>query len=324
MAATLIGLLIASFAAGCIPRDVGPQPYGLIPEGPGARELFADAAARGLLCERLRDRFIALPGVGAAPNPALPKEGRLRVVSCMVSALANQLSLRITGPAWVWVDREHSGFRVRQYVYFVVDVYMIGALDIGYDQNRKLATVWVTPVGPASVSIRPLGHINASPQTLAALLIDAVTLGTVSSERARDAVETQGAQAFRQAIHRGATVTYDLHHRQFDVAVGHLPRGVAEQRPFNMVGPWWANERVRVRPGGPHVLGPFKHGAGVTLVTETAVVPSGAQCAGTISCKRSKTSCVRSRRGCAPMPSLRSFRRHPEPRSWWMRDAPGT
>ncbi len=152
--------------------------------------MFASMADSGKLCRQLRDKFVGLPGTNTlARGPqAHIKEGRLWVRSCEAYSAGNSLRLRFAGPAWVWVNESESGFRVRQHVYFNVSAELSGRLTVGFDNRARVASLWLSPLQIEHVVVRPLGHIQARPETLGALVIDVVTLGQLAPAKARQAV----------------------------------------------------------------------------------------------------------------------------------------
>ncbi|MEZ4447637.1 MAG: hypothetical protein R3B72_51655 [Polyangiaceae bacterium] len=188
--------------------------------------------------------------------------------SCDARAEGGVLRLRVSGPGWVWVDQQGMGFRVQQSVFFYASAEMSGALSVGYDPAARRASLWVSPIEVRGVTVAALGEVNTRPETLGALLINAV-LPSLPRGEAREKVASTGASRFREAILRGATVIYDVRRQQVDVELGHLPPGQGPPRPFQATSLWWSNERVRVHADAPHVLGPFEAGvANVTLRTE--------------------------------------------------------
>jgi hypothetical protein len=224
------------------------------------RSLVLHAASTGILCSKLRDKFVALPssdGSVGADAGLTPAAGRWWIRSCEATQVGQALHLKLAGPGWFWVDQSSSGFRVQQHLYFAASVAMTGSLDMAYDPEVKLASVWFTPGSAAQVRVDPIGPINARAESFWAGVFDAITMGVVVSSEARAAVCAQGTQRFQDKLSAGITVTYDVERQQADVVIGQLPRGKVPRRPFVDTLPWWVNERQSLYPNGVAVVGPF-------------------------------------------------------------------
>jgi hypothetical protein len=272
-ASCALATLVACISiAGCRPApgaSTAPAPFRSAAGDADVRALLLDSAASGLLCSRLTDRFVGLPASGLtaqAGDGNTPLDGRWWIRSCTTRTDGRSLLLQVAGPGWYWVDEERSGFRVRQYVGFKADVGMVGALDVGYDPSTRLASIWFTPASPGQVRVEPTGQVVPHAVTLFAEAVDLLTLGTLPSAEARNAVEVEGAQRFRDRLALGVTVTLDMSRMQYDLQLGQLPRGATPRRPFTDGAPWWVNERQRFFPGGAHVTGPFEAGPAVVDV----------------------------------------------------------
>ncbi len=218
------------------------------------------------LCPRLLGSYIGLPGEGDAHGPAAGKQasvGRWWIRRCEAQIRDGHLALMMGGMGWTWVDRESSGFRVRQYLLVDMDASLSVDIDVGYDRARRLATLWMRPPegGAVSAHITPRGLVTAEATGFFTSVVGGVmpVFGTSPSEMARDQVAEIGSTQLRERLGGGFTMTYALDRRQVDFMVGALSRGETPERPYpeETTQPWSVNQRSRVWPGGLDVVGPI-------------------------------------------------------------------
>ena len=234
--------------------------------------LLADVAVQKL-CPELTNLMVPLRDEVQPAGPAsgeVPVLGRWWIQACVLQRHGVQISLNLAGVGWIWVDREESGFRVEQYVYFRARSTVVGVLDLAYEPESKIVSVWFIPVAEPQADGEGLGEVTASANSFGATLLNVVTLGLTGSaadskakRRVNEAVRTRMADTLR----RGLTVTYSLVSDQRDVLLQLLPRGVMPSRPFKDSTPWLVNERLQLHGdrGGVHVAGPFRPVGGVSI-----------------------------------------------------------
>ncbi len=218
------------------------------------------------LCDQLRSSFVGLPGEGGHEGPASgtdPTVGRWWIRECSASVTGDMLSLRIAGTGWTWVDRESMGFQVRQYLRFDAAAAFSARMEVGYDREARIVTVWMRPEGEVVASVEPRGMVEArATNALSGMLGGLLDLtGSGASDRARATVAEEGSQRLRERFGAGFTVTYAMDTEQMDFMVGALDRGIIPERPYPAeTGVVWSvNQRLTVYPGGLDVLGPLAH-----------------------------------------------------------------
>jgi hypothetical protein len=218
------------------------------------------------LCPRLLGSYVGLPGEGGATGPAAgrdPSVGRWWIRRCEARIQNGRLSLSLGGMGWTWVDRESSGFRVRQYLLVDMDAQLAVDLELAYDREHRLATLWMRPPEGATVSARvtPRGLVTAEATSIFTAVIGGALplFGASPSDMARQQVAEIGSTTLREKLARGFTMTYAIDRRQADFMVGPLSRGETPERPFDepTTQPWSVNQRSRVWPGGLDVVGPI-------------------------------------------------------------------
>lgn len=245
-----------------------PPPVRTAAENPGFRALATDSLITDL-CPRVVDRFVGLPGwpgeeaLQGADAGRATAAGRWWIRECRTARVGEQLEITLGGPGWSFLDREESGFRIRQYVFFDATATLKGDVDVAYDRDAQLLTVWLTPGGEGvETRVSATGNVGATASSGLTSVVDTLSLGAATSyasEAARERVASIGAEQMRARLALGMTITTDVRTHQTDFMLGALPRGERPRRPFVLDdgGTWMSNERSGVWPGGLDVLGPF-------------------------------------------------------------------
>jgi hypothetical protein len=188
------------------------------------------------------------------------------VERCDVSSAEDRLRIEVGGRGWRWiqerVQKAGATFDLREHVRFRGSLEVEGTLDFAYARERRVATVWFTPTRRPRVNVVPTVEPDVEARgPWSRLLGIAMMVATADSlnERGDEALRTQGSAQAANRIAQGMTMTYDLCTGQRDITGRVLPAGVVPIRPYESppVHPWMENERVRVRPGGIDVSGPF-------------------------------------------------------------------
>lgn len=214
------------------------------------------------ICPHLIGSFVGLPGNEEAAGRAagtLASEGRWWIRQCDAHVADGHLDLRIAGMGWTWVSQESSGFRIQQYLMFEAEAHLVTSLEVAYDHDARVATLWMRPVAPAEAHITPRGVVSPGATNVVSSFFSAVASGVVS-DSARTQVEQIGSERLATRLGAGFTMTVALDRQQLDFMVGALPRGQTPERPFPDVAgapPWIVNQRARVQPGGLDVVGPI-------------------------------------------------------------------
>ena len=91
-------------------------------------------------------------GLRAADHPDVVT-GVLWIRQCKISNVDAHVTFHIAGNGWLWVDRTKSKaggtFTVHQYIRFSIATTIRGAIDMFYDRDVHMATLWFTPDRPA-------------------------------------------------------------------------------------------------------------------------------------------------------------------------------
>lgn len=234
-------------------------------------ELMAELIAPRI-CERVTGSFIGMPGEGGHEGTAAgldPSVGRWWIRRCAAEVEAGRLHVGIAGPGWTWLDRESTGFRVRQYLRFEAEAAFSASLHVGYDAETRIATVWLRPAPGVEAQVRPTGLVRAEATGVFSSMLGGILdlTGSSASDRAQQQAAEEGSQRLTEKLATGFTVTYALDTEQMDFMLGQLERGEVPQRPWPSGGTaWLVNERSAIWPGGMDVLGPIPEDAGETVL----------------------------------------------------------
>ncbi|MFK7992139.1 MAG: hypothetical protein AB8I08_39335 [Sandaracinaceae bacterium] len=230
-------------------------------------ELMAEMIAPEI-CNQARGSFIGLPGdesqEGAAGGQD-PSVGRWWIRTCEAQVEEGRLRVSIGGPGWTWLDRESSGFRVRQYLRFQAQATFSASLHVGYDGPTRVASIWLRPAPGVTATVEPTGLVQAEATGVFSSMLGGILdmTGSSASDRARQQASEEGSQRLTERFATGFTVTYALDPQQMDFMLGELARGESPQRPWPQEGrAWMVNERSMVWPGGMDVIGPIAEDAG--------------------------------------------------------------
>ncbi len=260
--AILGAALVAACGAAAKPADPPPQP-------PPSRVAAGDVdvrrlvleMARSTVCSQLDGKWLGLPAqtndkLEGADGGLSSSWGRLQIRDCKSTLTDRALTLSFGGIGWTWVDQKSGAVGVKQYVYITANVEMTSALDIGYDPDAKIASVWLTPTEASRARVQALGTIK---------LVGDGVLGQLEKAAAsalgvdpKQQVAAQGAKAFEDALRKGMTLTFDTRSRQVDLMLAALPNGVVPKRPMPALAkPWLVNERQELFAGGVQFSGPY-------------------------------------------------------------------
>lgn len=264
--ASLAALALGAGCAGSTPRPAPPPPPA------PARAAATDAELARLLlgagehhaCEALRGMFFPLLPPDAPRGPEVgraPVTGRWWIRECEARREGDALRVRLVGPLWQWTAQEQQGFRLRQYVHLAADVTVRGRVDLAYDADRGLATLWFSPVRRPDARVRVLGDVDPRAASFLTRAGNVLTLGLldeVADERAEAEAGPTGARQMEGQLGVGVTVVLDVPRGQQYVVPVPLAEGARPEVPLPTEARWVVNETQAFYPGGLgfHVSGP--------------------------------------------------------------------
>lgn len=230
---------------------------------PGETRAFPSAKAHEVspVCDGMLGKFVGLPAtepaVSRGASGPTPLAGRWWIRRCATRTRGPELTVRLAGPGWYWVDSEDDRFRLHEQVPLGLDVTLTGRIHV--DQAHGILSVWFDPSQQPDVRVRASEEIEVEGQNPWGSMLASVPLSPVPTRVARQ-ISEQASSAFGARLAGGVTVTYDLWRDQSDLALGKLEVGATPSRAFEDGRTWLANDRLRLPSGATHVLGPFEPG----------------------------------------------------------------
>jgi hypothetical protein len=231
----------------------------------GVRMLLADLAS-SKACDLIRGGF---HGLRATDHPDVVT-GVLWVRDCTITSTDAHVALRIKGNGWLWVDetkRKGGGrFTVRQYVRFGIDTTIRGVIDLGYDHDTHVASLWLTPDHAPAVKFTTLGELDVDAEGAWSSFVGALgkTFASSPHDLAEIQVKSQGTHALEAELAAGFAVTLDL-------CTG-LSRFHLQRPPKGQMGKAGVGDTLRVpvevQPGGVIIIGPQLASHGMTIQTD--------------------------------------------------------
>ena len=262
--------LVAILAAIGCKHDVArpPEPPRAVAPLRGAS---GDSDLRVMLSELASSKACAMirggfHGLRSADRPDAVT-GVLWIRECEITNVGPRVRFHIAGNGWSWINETKSKaggtFAVRQYVRFSIAATIQGELDIAYDRNAHVASLWFTPEKTPEVDFKTIGGIDVDGQGVWSSVVGA--LGTVFASSPEDtALEqatAQGTHDLSAQLVNGLAVTINLCTGLSRVHLGRPPRGemgVADVGETRRVF-------VELEQNGVMLIGPQLAGDGMTL-----------------------------------------------------------
>lgn len=269
-----VGVAIAITA--CEHVQPSPPPATLPQVVAPTRGAAGDADLRVMLSELASSKACGMIRGGfqglRAPDRPDVVTGVLWIRQCEITNVGVNVRFRISGNGWLWVDQTRSKaggtFTVRQYVRFSISATIRGAIDIFYDRDAHVATLWFTPDRAPEVKFKTIGDIDVDSEGVWSSVVG--TLGTVFSSSPTDLAQIQatsrGTRELSAKLARGFAVTINLCTGLRRVHLGQPPKGKMGAAD---VGETW-RVPAEIQPGGVMIIGPQNAEHGMTLQAEAS------------------------------------------------------
>jgi hypothetical protein len=254
-------------------RETPPPPAAPAAVAP-TRGAAGDTDVRVMLSELASSKACGMirGGFSGLRSPDHPDvvTGVLWIRECEITNVGARVTFRLAGNGWLWVDQTKSKaggtFTVRQYVRFSIATTIRGALDIFYDQQAHLATLWFTPDRAPAVAFKTVGDIDVDSEGVWSSVIGAVgtTFSSSPEEVAHTQATSEGTQSLSAKLAKGFAVTINLCTGLRRVTIGRPPQG--EMGPAD-VGETW-RVPAEIQPGGVMIIGPQDANDGMTAQAE--------------------------------------------------------
>ena len=232
------------------------------------RALLVDVAT-ARICQFLEGRLIPLSGSTGSEDSSSggssPAAGGLLIRSCSATEIDPQhLRVEVSGTGWQWIASEKqqvgATFELDETVSFDVDITFTGTLDIAYDRQDSILTLWLVPTEPVAAEFDVTEKVQVATEGLWSSIVGtaATIIGGSPEQRAESTIQERGSRKIESRLDRGLTVVLDLcTGRQF-VTFGSLPEGrfPASAHPDDPAPPL-SRGRARLYPDGMLMFGPF-------------------------------------------------------------------
>jgi hypothetical protein len=272
---TRVALVLVATLIGCKRDEPAPAPPPPAAARAPIRDVAGDKDVRALIadlasakaCEQIRGRF---RGLRAAERPSLVT-GVLWIRDCKITNDDTRVTFRISGNGWQWVNqsKKKAGgtFNLRQYVRFVVDVTIPGALDIAYDRTDHVVSLFFTPSTTPQVDFKPVGDFDVDRKSVWASIIGGLSSVVASSpeEMAETDAKHQGTQQFEQTLADGLAVTVNLCTGLSRFNLGRRPKGTMQPPDIGET----KRVPIELHPHGIVMAGPQLAPKGMKIYAET-------------------------------------------------------
>jgi len=261
---------VATLAA-CEHSKPPPSPAAPLQAVAPTRGAAGDADLRVMLSELESSKACGMVRGGfqglRAPDHPDVVTGVLWIRECEITNVGAHVTFHITGNGWTWVDQAKSEaggtFAVRQYVRFSIASTIRGTLDVFYDRDVHVVTLWFTPDRAPEVDFKTIGDIDVDSQGVWSSVVGAVgtAFATSPEDLAHTAATTQGTRDLSAMLAQGLAVTINLCTGLRRVQLGRPPKG---EMGAADVGETW-RVPAEIQPGGVMIIGPQDALDGMTL-----------------------------------------------------------
>ncbi len=260
----------------CEKANVPPPPAALQQAVAATRGAAGDADVRVLLSELASSKACGMirNGFHGLRSPDHPNvvTGVLWIRRCEITNVGAAVTFQISGNGWMWVDETKSksgaSFTVRQYVRFSIAATIRGGLDIFYDRDAHVVTLWFTPDRAPDVKFKTIGDIDVDSEGAWSSVVGALgtAFATSPEELAQTQATAQGTRDLSAKLTRGLAVTVNLCTGLRRVHLGQPPKG---EMGAAGVGETW-RVPAEIKPGGVMIIGPQNAEEGMTLQADAS------------------------------------------------------
>jgi hypothetical protein len=214
-------------------------------------------------CEMIRGSFRALRAEGRRDVTT----GILWTRECKITNEGTNVTFHLGGRGWQWTDKAQkkagAKFEVHDYVKFDVKATIPGSLDIAYDKDKHVVSLWFSPTKSPDVKFTPIGDIEVDEKGLWSSILGGVSTAVAQSpeEQSKDKADKQGTETFQNELVRGMTVAIDLCTGYQRFTMGRAPKG--ELGPAD---PGESRKQpIEIHPGALMAFGPYHAADGMHI-----------------------------------------------------------
>jgi hypothetical protein len=275
--ASMRPLSIGLFALAACSRDATPPPV-VQPRQP-LRDAIGDRDLRTMIAEVASTKACALLEHQFRPlrdkdHPEIAN-GVLWIRGCKITHRGTAVDVELGASGWTWAeqakDKLGAKFAVHQYVRFNADILMKGTIDVAYDRETHIASVWFSPSSAPDVKFKTVAGVDVDREGVWSSIIGAVatTIGENPDREGTQEATKVGTHEMTGQLADGLSMTMDL-------CTG-LPRMSLGRPPKGQMGPADAGETrqvpIEIHEGGVMVFPPqlAPHGMSVKVDTKGPV-----------------------------------------------------
>jgi hypothetical protein len=155
----------------CAHEAAPPQPE---PPRQPLRDALGDRDLRAMIAEVASTKACAL--IEHQFRPLRDKDhvelanGVLWIRGCKLSHRGTRMQLQLSGSGWTWAEqtKKQAGgtFAVHQYVKFGVAATLTGMIDVAYDRETHIASLWFSPDAAPVVKLDTVGGVEVDREGL--------------------------------------------------------------------------------------------------------------------------------------------------------------
>lgn len=274
------------------------------------RVLLTDvAAAKG--CGRLAGRIFSLSDEQGAwsGEEGAPDIGNLWIQECEIhKTAAKELELTVGGEGWRWLSRSNSKlgaeFKIDQMLKFRFTAKAHGTVDLAYNHDRHILTLWLVPLAPIDVEFALDRNVDVKEETLWSILMGraAAWTGASPEERAEQTIQSTFIHKFQQKIAHGFTAVLDLCTGKRYLKFGTFEAGKIPEAPRPEGEKITPGKLGRLYPGGLLLAGPQKTTKPFTVELEHL---EGGSFDARLLCRKDAAELASAYLGDKPLPSSR-------------------
>lgn len=230
------------------------------------RVMLADIAS-SKACEMILGSYSGLKG----KDDANTTTGLMQMRECKLHNDGTNVTFTLGGIGWQWIDqtKKKAGgtFELREYVKFRVKATLKGPIDIAYDRERHVASIWFSPKKAPDVKFEPIGDVDVDEKGLWSDVVGGLSslFGASPDAQGEKQAKKQGSAQFEDQLADGMTVAIDLCTGYQRFSMGRPQKGD--------LGPPEAGETkakpVAIAPGGLLAFGPYKAPDGMNVKIES-------------------------------------------------------
>ncbi len=149
-------------------------------------------------------------------------------------------------------EKLETTFKINENVKYLVNISMVGILDMAYDQDDHIDTVWFISTQSVDVKFRVIGDVQVKTESLWASIVGmgASLFGKSPEKRFEKSISQRGVQAYKTKLSHGLTFIIDLCTGQQFTKFGTFPAGKIPDEAMSTQGKsFLVNSRGRLHNG---------------------------------------------------------------------------